>query len=117
MAPPYGHHWRWEFEALSPTSTRVTETFDYHNTGSLKDAVKYYERMGFAKANATGIEATLTRLRDRYPRLSKPQKAMKRISSREYSWPGWFSARCFCVFSTRSSSSVPTIDSPHGQFR
>ena len=64
---PYGHHWRWEFESLSPTSTRVTETFDYHNTGSLKDAVKYYERMGFAKANATGIEATLTRLRDRYP--------------------------------------------------
>ena len=29
--------------------------------------MKYYERMGFAKANATGIEATLTRLRDRYP--------------------------------------------------
>ena len=64
---PYGHHWRWEFESLSPTSTRVTETFDYHNTGSLKDAVKYYKRLGFAKANATGIEATLTRLRDRYP--------------------------------------------------
>jgi uncharacterized protein YndB with AHSA1/START domain len=64
---PYGHRWRWEFEALSPTSTRVTETFDYRDTGSLKDAVKYYERLGFAKANATGIEATLTRLRDRYP--------------------------------------------------
>jgi uncharacterized protein YndB with AHSA1/START domain len=64
---PYGHHWRWEFEALSPTLTRVTETFDYRDTGSLKDAVKYYERLGFAKANATGIEATLTRLRDRYP--------------------------------------------------
>jgi len=64
---PYGHRWRWEFEALSPTSTRVTETFDFRDTGSLKDAVKYYERLGFAKANATGIEATLTRLRDRYP--------------------------------------------------
>ena len=29
--------------------------------------MKYYERLGFAKANASGIEATLTRLRDRYP--------------------------------------------------
>jgi uncharacterized protein YndB with AHSA1/START domain len=63
---PYGHLWRWEFEALSPTSTRVTETFDYRDTGSLKDALNYYERLGFAKANATGIEATLSGLRDRF---------------------------------------------------
>ena len=64
---PFGHHWRWEFESLSPTRTRVTETFDYRDTGTVKDSVKYYERMGFAKSNAAGIEATLTRLRDRYP--------------------------------------------------
>lgn len=63
---PLGHRWRWEFESLSPTSTRVTETFDYHEAGSLKNALKYYELMGFAKANASGIEATLAKLRDRY---------------------------------------------------
>lgn len=63
---PLGHRWRWEFEALSPTSTRVTETFDYHSAGTVKNALKYYETMGFAKANANGIEATLAKLRDRY---------------------------------------------------
>jgi hypothetical protein len=62
---PLGHRWRWEFESLSPTLTQVTETFDYRDTG-LKNKLKYYERMGFRKANASGIEATLTRLRDRY---------------------------------------------------
>jgi len=63
---PLGHRWRWEFEALSPTSTRVTETFDYHDAGALKNGVKYYELTGFTKANASGIEATLAKLRDRY---------------------------------------------------
>jgi Polyketide cyclase / dehydrase and lipid transport len=63
---PLGHRWRWEFEALSPTTTRVTETFDYRDAGALKKKLKYYERMGFAKGNAAGIEATLTKLRDRY---------------------------------------------------
>ena len=63
---PVGHHWRWEFEALSPTRTRVTETFDYRDTGRVKDGLKYYERMGFANRNAAGIEATLSKLRDRY---------------------------------------------------
>jgi uncharacterized protein YndB with AHSA1/START domain len=63
---PFGHHWRWEFEELSPTLTRVTETFDYRDTGLIKDRTGYYQRLGFAKANATGIEATLTRLQDRY---------------------------------------------------
>jgi hypothetical protein len=63
---PVGHHWRWEFEALSPTRTRVTETFDYRDTGPIKDRLKYYERTGFAKRNADGIEATLAKLRDRY---------------------------------------------------
>jgi hypothetical protein len=63
---PLGHRWRWEFESLSPTSTRVTETFDYHTAGALKNTLRYYEVTGFAKANATGIEATLAKLRDRY---------------------------------------------------
>lgn len=63
---PLGHRWRWQFESLSPTRTRVTETFDYHAAGAVKNALRYYELMGFAKANATGIEATLGKLRDRY---------------------------------------------------
>ena len=63
---PLGHRWRWEFVAVSPTVTRVTETFDYHDTGPVTDALKFYERSGFAKRNAAGIEATLTKLRDRY---------------------------------------------------
>ena len=63
---PVGHHWRWEFAATTPTITRVTETFDYRDTGLLKDRLKYYERTGFAKRNAAGIDATLTKLRDRY---------------------------------------------------
>lgn len=63
---PAGHRWRWEFESLSPTLTRVTETFDYHAAGELKNKLKYYERIGACKANAAGIEATLAKLRDRY---------------------------------------------------
>ena len=63
---PLGHRWRWEFESLSPTLTRVTETFDYHDAGALKNKLKYYERTGFRKANASGIEKTLGKLRDRY---------------------------------------------------
>ncbi|WP_421844498.1 SRPBCC family protein [Mycobacterium sp.] len=65
---PFGHRWRWEFKALSPTLTRVTETFDYRNTGSIKDRLRYYERTGFVKSNAAGIEATLRKLRNRYAR-------------------------------------------------
>jgi hypothetical protein len=63
---PVGHHWRWEFAAITPTITRVTETFDYRHTGLLKDRLKYYERTGFAKRNAAAIEGTLTKLRNRY---------------------------------------------------
>jgi Polyketide cyclase / dehydrase and lipid transport len=63
---PVGHRWRWEFTAITPTSTRVTETFDYRDAGSVVNGLKYYEATGFVKRNATGIEATLTRLRDRY---------------------------------------------------
>jgi Polyketide cyclase / dehydrase and lipid transport len=64
----FGHHWRWEFAAVTPTITRVTETFDYRDSGPVKDRLKYYERMGFAKGNAVGIEVTLIKLRDRYNR-------------------------------------------------
>lgn len=63
---PLGHRWRWEFDQISPTRTRVTETFDFRDTGPVKDTLNYYTRMGFAKSNAAGIEATLTRLHDRY---------------------------------------------------
>jgi Polyketide cyclase / dehydrase and lipid transport len=63
---PVGHRWRWEFEPLSPTLTRVTETFDYREAGAIKNKLKYYERIGARKANTAGIEATLAKLRDRY---------------------------------------------------
>jgi hypothetical protein len=63
---PFGHRWRWEFESLGPSLTRVTETFDYRDAGALKNKLKYYERTGFAKSNASGIESTLAKLRDRY---------------------------------------------------
>lgn len=63
---PLGHRWRWEFDEISPTLTRVTETFDFRDTGPVKDRLNYYTLIGFAKSNATGIEATLTKLRDRY---------------------------------------------------
>jgi uncharacterized membrane protein len=63
---PMGHRWRWRFEALSPTRTRVTETFDYSQAGTIKNGLKYYERIGARKGNTAGIEATLAKLRDRY---------------------------------------------------
>lgn len=63
---PVGHSWRWEFAALTPTTTTVTETFDYSDAGPIKEALKYYQRMGFVKSNTRGIEASLARLRDRY---------------------------------------------------
>lgn len=61
---PEGHRWRWEFEALAPTLTRVTETFDYHDAGVLRR--KFYELTGSIKGNKKGIEASLAALRDRY---------------------------------------------------
>jgi Polyketide cyclase / dehydrase and lipid transport len=63
---PVGHRWRWEFTALTPTLTRVTETFDFRDAGPIKNKLKYYQRTGFAKRNAAGIEATLTKLHARY---------------------------------------------------
>jgi hypothetical protein len=65
---PVGHRWRWEFASLSPTLTRVTETFDYRTAGALKNTLKYYTLIGARKSNASGIEATLAKLRDRYAR-------------------------------------------------
>ncbi len=63
---PAGHRWRWEFESLSPTLTRVTETFDYRDAGAIKNKLKYYTLIGARKFNASGIEATLVQLRGRY---------------------------------------------------
>ena len=65
---PVGHRWRWEFSVLAPNLTRVTETFDFRDAGTIKDRIRYYQLTGFAKKNAKGIEATLTRLRDNYAR-------------------------------------------------
>lgn len=62
---PLGHRWRWEFVALSPTSTRVAETFDFRNAGPIQSLLNY-KLPGFVKANAKGIEATLRRLQARY---------------------------------------------------
>jgi hypothetical protein len=65
---PGGHHWRWEFAAVSPTLTQVTETFDFRDTGPLKDRLHFYQRAGLVKRNTADIEATLTKLRDRFER-------------------------------------------------
>jgi uncharacterized protein YndB with AHSA1/START domain len=65
---PFGHRWRWEFDEISPTLTRVTETFDFRHAGPVKNALNYYTLTGFVKSNARGIEATLAKLRDRYSR-------------------------------------------------
>ncbi|MBS9534973.1 SRPBCC family protein [Mycobacterium sp. M1] len=61
---PEGHRWRWEFESLGPGLTRVTETFDYHDAGLLRRT--FYELTGSIKANVKGIQASLTKLQDRY---------------------------------------------------
>jgi hypothetical protein len=50
---------------LSENSTRVTETFDYSQIGSVK--AKGLELFGVPKQNAAGIEATLCQLEARYP--------------------------------------------------
>jgi hypothetical protein len=61
---PAGHRWRWEFEALTPTTTKVTETWDA--TTALPPAKVMYGLVGQASKNAAGIEATLTGLQARY---------------------------------------------------
>jgi hypothetical protein len=61
---PFGHRWRWEFTPVSDGSTRVTETFDYSVVPSWQ--AKVLEWFKVPAQNATGIEATLTRLHSRY---------------------------------------------------
>lgn len=55
---PGGHRWRYEFESLGPSSTQVTETFDYRSSM----AAKVFEWMTVPAKNATGIESTLEKL-------------------------------------------------------
>jgi len=62
VASPFGHRWRWEFDEISPTLTRVTETFDFRHAGPVKNALNYYTLTGFVKSNAGGIEATLAEI-------------------------------------------------------
>lgn len=61
---PAGHRWRWEFEVVSETVTRVTETFDY--SGISDGKAKTLEFLGMPKRNASGIEATLRQLQERH---------------------------------------------------
>ncbi|MDH6236569.1 SRPBCC family protein [Cryobacterium sp. CG_9.6] len=63
---PAGHRWRWELSPLTPTSTRVTETFDYSTVPAVQG--KVFELLGFPRQNAAGIEATLRQLALRYAR-------------------------------------------------
>jgi hypothetical protein len=59
-----GHRWRWELTPLTPTSTRVTETFDYSTVPAVQG--KIFELLGLPEKNAAGIEATLRQLTARY---------------------------------------------------
>ena len=61
---PAGHRWRWEVTALTPMSTRVTETFDYSTVPSLQ--ARLLELLGIPRQNAAGIEATLRGLATRF---------------------------------------------------
>ena len=61
---PAGHRWRWELAELSPTSTRVTETFDYSTVNGVQAMA--LELLGIPAKNAAGIEATLRRLQARF---------------------------------------------------
>jgi uncharacterized protein YndB with AHSA1/START domain len=65
-AHPLGHRWRWEFTAVTPTTTRITETFDYREAVPPAQWLRFYAVTGFAKRNAAAIEETLSRLCDRY---------------------------------------------------
>ena len=59
---PMGHRWRWELESTSPTTTAVTETFDY----STLRVPKIMELIGYDKKNGKGIEGTLRALAPRF---------------------------------------------------
>ncbi len=59
---PAGHRWRYEFEPLGPSETRVTETFDYRDC----KVAKVYEMLGVPEKNSSGIERTLEKLAHKY---------------------------------------------------
>ncbi|MBM7276600.1 SRPBCC family protein [Gordonia rubripertincta] len=59
---PMGHRWRWDLVATSPTTTQVTETFDY----STLKFPKIMELIGYDKKNGQGIEGTLRALANRF---------------------------------------------------
>lgn len=59
---PGGHRWRYEFEPLGPSETKVTETFDYRDS----KVAKLYELLRVPQKNASGIEQTLEKLVRRY---------------------------------------------------
>lgn len=63
---PAGHRWRWELTPLTPSSTRITETFDYSTVPAVQ--AKLFELMGIPRQNAAGIEATLRKLAARSAR-------------------------------------------------
>ena len=58
---PAGHRWRFDFEALDPQRSAVTETWDY----SAPRFGKLYEWLRIPAQNAKGIRATLERLQRR----------------------------------------------------
>ena len=66
---PLGHRWRWELTPSSADSTRVTETFDYSQVGSLH--ARALELLRYPQRNAAGIEATLRKLQARYRRSAR----------------------------------------------
>ncbi|MDH3021101.1 SRPBCC family protein [Gordonia alkanivorans] len=59
---PMGHRWRWDLVAASPTTTQVTETFDY----STLKFPRIMELIGYDKKNGQGIEGTLRALANRF---------------------------------------------------
>jgi uncharacterized protein YndB with AHSA1/START domain len=59
---PAGHRWRWEIVELDPTTTQVTETFDY----TTNKMPRILEVLGFPKKNGDGITETLRGLSTRF---------------------------------------------------
>lgn len=59
---PLGHKWRWELQETSPTSTTVTETFDY-STAKIPQMITAF---GYDKKNGDGISGTLKALAARF---------------------------------------------------
>jgi uncharacterized protein YndB with AHSA1/START domain len=59
---PLGHKWRWELRETSPTTTTVTETFDY-STAKIPAMITTF---GYDKKNGEGISGTLKALAARF---------------------------------------------------